>query len=165
MRRSGREEVIDISLICVCEAPRIGLPRVTAETTHTVFRQRPVSCEVVEAVCALSRAPRRAWQQNIFVSFSSSEKLAVVSAADRSALLAVTYVLYKKLSLTAVKPHLLFLLIFLPAASVLPADTGLTPAMMPARFRLIHKASRCRYCTKLACKKSVKMMFYFFPPR
>lgn len=83
----------------------MGFPTLQAET-HSTCRQQGVSSEVVEAVAAVSRASRRAWQQNIFVSFFSSEKLVAVSAADRSALLAVTYALYRKLSLTAVKPLL-----------------------------------------------------------
>lgn len=73
----------------------------------------------------------------------SLKKLGAVSAADRSSLLAVTDVLYRKLSLTAVKALLVLLPVFLLLASLLPADTGSTPAMMPALLRLIHKASRC----------------------
>lgn len=79
------------------------IPHLTARNTHPIFRLQCQQWGFFKAAAAVSRASRRAWKQNISASFISSKKPAAVSAADRSTLQAVTNILYRKLSLTAVR--------------------------------------------------------------
>lgn len=76
------------------------IPHLTARTTHSIFRLQCQQRGFFKAAAAVSRGSRK---QNISASFISSKKPAAVSAADRSTLQAVTNILYRKLSLTAVR--------------------------------------------------------------
>lgn len=115
--------------------------------TFSFCRQQSVSSEAVEAVAAVSWESPRAWQQNIcFVLFLGEAGGCQCCRPVGSAGCHLHPV--QETITDSCQTSIPFLLPFiLPLTLFWPADTDLTPATMPARLQLIHKASRCGYCS------------------
>lgn len=133
----------------VCKYPSVSSPVSAARASPVLFPetlQHPVE-------------PRR---QNIFLSFfffllREGWWLSALPAA-RLCCLSPKNAPYRKLSLTAVKAPLLFLVLLL--ASFAPPDTGLTPATMLTLLNHIHCYSCCR-CSGACIQKVWRQSFVF----